>query len=141
MGKYTDSLEGRGLGLWVMPPAAELSVGLKTEGRDREGRSRWEPLWVHYLPGGCTTASVSQAAEAPLYQGPGGRWPAGPGRRRQTFLRTSDRGQPGKAAAVCSSLAGNEGQLVTFPCLNASRPPLPQGSSACSPVNRPTARA
>lgn len=28
MGRYKDSLEGKGLGLWVMSPAAELSVGL-----------------------------------------------------------------------------------------------------------------
>lgn len=27
-GKQTESLDGDGLGLWVMPPAAELSLGL-----------------------------------------------------------------------------------------------------------------
>ena len=121
-GKVHRFTWGTGVGVGGELSTGRVVSGSVKGGKGQEGRSRWEPLWVHYLPGGCTTASISQAAGAPLYQGPGGRWPAGPGRRRLTFLRTSDRGQPGGRVSACSSLAGNVGQLVTFPCINVSRP-------------------
>ena len=58
--------------------------------------------------GGCTMASSSQE-ELPLHQGPGCRWPAGPGCRRLTFLWMSDHGQPCGRVATCLFLAGGEG--------------------------------
>ena len=85
----------------------------------------WSPektLWDRL--GGCRTASISQAGGTPPHQGPGGRWPAGPGCQRLTFLWMSDHGQPCGRVATCLFLAGSEGQLVISPCLNASCPTL-----------------
>lgn len=85
--------------------------------------------------GSCTSASISQEQGAPVYQGPGGRWPAAPRCRALTSLQVGDWATSWESGHVL---------VPGWPWRAACHFPLPHTllspgsppcSSACFPVN------
>ena len=80
--------------------------------------------------GSCTSASISQEPGAPVYQGPGGRWPAAPRCWALTSLQVGDWATRWRVASH-SSLDGHGEQFVISRCLY---PPLPREPSLAQPA-------